>query len=388
MAASYERHKFVDQPRRNMKNVDLRHSTREGRNLKLDRGKNVTARVLLSLDPPNETTRYVDQLALHMPNSVALRYFSWRVAIFGRYDVFHVHWPEFLVRADGAHKTNLKKFLARIFIIRLRLSRTPVIRTLHNLTPHEGVSTSEISFVDSLDSLVRSYIRLNHLTIVNNSRPVVTILHGDYVERFSSLIDDRTPQRAGVLLSIGLIRPYKGVLELIEAVDVLPGQYSLRVVGKPVDPAIQEQIELASKNHPRVSTSFGFVPDKQLVKEILGSEIVVLPYLEIHNSGILLAALSVGRPVLATKSATTEALQSEVGSNWIQLFDGDISGEKIDIAMRAIRNSERSQYPSFNGRTWHAVAQQHATLYWKTLAERPGAKGSKARKLLSKSVAK
>ena len=51
-----------------------------------------------SLAPPDGRTKYVDQIVDGAAPDVRIRYFSWRAALLGRYDVFHVHWPELMIR--------------------------------------------------------------------------------------------------------------------------------------------------------------------------------------------------------------------------------------------------------------------------------------------------
>ena len=64
--------------------------------------------------------------------------FSWRTALFGRYDVFHVHWGDTLLAA-GSRRTRAGKRVAMAVLLgRLALTRTPVVRTVHNVTPPEG----------------------------------------------------------------------------------------------------------------------------------------------------------------------------------------------------------------------------------------------------------
>lgn len=320
-------------------------------------------RVLLSLAPPDGTTRYVDQIASHIPAHVQIVYFSWTAALFGRYDVFHVHWPEFLVRADTAWKMRGKRLLASILLSRLRRRHTAVVRTLHNMSPHEGVGSDEVEFIDSLDRLTSVYVRLNRSTTPPDDRPCETILHGDYVRRFAALVEPRSLSRDGVLLSAGLIRPYKGVLELIGAMRGVTHDLTLRVVGKPVDATFRRAVETAAQNNPHIFMHFGFIPDRQLVDEVRGAECVVLPYRTIHNSGMLLVALSLGRPVLVPRSDTTEEMQREVGAEWVQMFDGEIDCEAIDKAVDIFRSSPRGDAPHFEGRDWQTVGRRHAEVY-------------------------
>lgn len=56
--------------------------------------------VLQSFRTPRPTTNpYIVMLGetLRTTPGVVLLNFSWRRALFGRFDVFHVHWPEILV---------------------------------------------------------------------------------------------------------------------------------------------------------------------------------------------------------------------------------------------------------------------------------------------------
>ncbi len=54
-----------------------------------------------TLPPPDGHTKFVD-LMVGMDNPrVVHRFGSWKRAIFGRYDVFHAHWPELLIRGDS-----------------------------------------------------------------------------------------------------------------------------------------------------------------------------------------------------------------------------------------------------------------------------------------------
>src|SRR5690606_31079641 len=94
--------------------------------------------VLQSLRPPTRNDNpYVKQLIRAIEPHAQVEFFSWKQALFGRYDVFHVHWPEFLLREQGRNRL-LQYALFLAFMLRLTLSAIPVARTLHNLEPHEG----------------------------------------------------------------------------------------------------------------------------------------------------------------------------------------------------------------------------------------------------------
>jgi beta-1,4-mannosyltransferase len=192
--------------------------------------------VLLSLSPPDGTTRYVDHMVEGAPPDVDFRFFSWRAALAGGYDVFHVHWPEFLVRDPQALKALLQRGALRVLLLLLRVRRVPVVRTLHNLRPHESGHSAETRALDALDRRTAAFIRLNPTTPVpasaDGAAEVVTIPHGHYRDRFRT---DAQPV-PGRILHFGLIRRYKGVETLLRVFSSLqaPG-LQLRIVGRPSD---------------------------------------------------------------------------------------------------------------------------------------------------------
>jgi beta-1,4-mannosyltransferase len=319
--------------------------------------------VLLSLDPPDGTTRYVDQVVTCLPSSVAVRYFSWATALFASYDVVHVHWPEFLARGRTPVIRSAKRTLLLLFLVRVTILRTPVVRTLHNEHPHEPSSRLENALLRALNARVTTYIRLNDRTLAPGPAPVESIRHGDYVERFRPAVTSRAAVRKpGRVLLIGLLRPYKGIDGLIDAVEDSRSVRELRIVGRPADDGYAAELLRRTSSLPRAATHFGFVDDDVLVDEVRAAELVVLPYRSIHNSGILFVALSLGTPVLASRSETVEDIRREVGDLWIQTYDGVITGADVDRSLELARRP-RPPHPDFAGRDWETVGRAHAEVY-------------------------
>ncbi len=105
----------------------------------MDEDEDMTHRplvVLQSFPAPRETTNpYIVMLAESLAShpGVELRAFTWRDALFSRYDVFHAHWPEVHVTGRTRLRTAVFQLLFAALLLRLRLLRTPLVRTLHNL---------------------------------------------------------------------------------------------------------------------------------------------------------------------------------------------------------------------------------------------------------------
>ena len=327
--------------------------------------------VLHALGKPDGTTRYVDHMIESAPQELAVETFSWRTALFGKYDVFHIHWPENLLRGKRRSSSALKKLMFLALVARLRLTRRPIVRTMHNLDPHEGGGIVEGRLLGLCDSVTDGFVRLNTTTPLPPSSVSATILHGHYrdVPEYQCSI----PQDPRRLLYFGLIRPYKGVDDLLDAFAHIDSRdLNLRVVGKPQDAALAAQIRQASDSGENVSCRLEFLPDKDLAEEIAQAMLVVLPYREMHNSGSTLLALSMARPVLVPSTAVNRALEEEVGPGWVYLFDSPTLDEDtlrgVLVAVEGDR-STRAAEPNLSGRDWTTVGERHYALYRELLAK-------------------
>lgn len=326
--------------------------------------------VLHSLAAPDGPTKYAVQMQDSAPDGVQTLFFSWRAAIFGKYDVFHVHWPEFLLRHDRLAFRALQAVLYTVLLIRIRLRNTAVVRTLHNTQPHEDSNALESFLLNLLERRTDCFIRLNPTTMPPVDRPVSTVPHGHYVDRFSHL--SRLPSVSGRILYFGLIRPYKGVENLLDVfVSESHTDLHLRVVGKPLTVSLRSQIESVISSDPRVSGDLRFVDDAQLVEEFSEAELIVLPYKEMHNSGVLLVAISLGRPVLVPATPSNLWLVEEVGSEWIITYEEDITFDIIRSALRTARNTlATGESPDLGGRDWEEVGKQHEAVYQAAIRDR------------------
>lgn len=298
----------------------------------------------------------LDELAAH-PSEVRVHYFSWGRALLGRWDVLHVHWPERLLRGATPLRTRWRRARFRLLLLRLRVGRGVLVRTVHNLASHEAGEAVERRLLDVLDRRTALWIRLNPFTPVPTGASVRTIRHGHYRDWFSNTPrSDRIPGR---LLFFGLLRPYKGVEELLDAFAGLPdGGLQLRLVGRVQDPVLRAAVERAQARDRRVASVLRYVPDAQLAPEVTAAQLVVLPYRAVHNSGAALLALSLGRPVLMPDSDTTRWLRDEVGADWVRVYSGPLTAAVLAEAVRAT-SALPGEGPVFEGRDWPTIAEAH-----------------------------
>lgn len=328
-------------------------------------------RVLQSAKAPQAgNTTFGTLLELGRDRGDSVMYFDWRTALRGDYDVFHVHWPEHIVRGRGRkdYLVNLLRF--PLLMLRLSVRRVGVVRTVHNLHPHEDGYRIEKLFVRWLERRTDVWVRINDTTELGGRPNPMTALHPHYRHFLADAPDVRPdPNR---LLYFGIIRPFKGVESLVEAFQGIDdAQQRLRVVGRVIDKALAARITAAGVADQRISSRLEHLSDDDLVEEILGAGTVVLPYRTMHNSGSLLLALSLGRRVVVPRNDVNESIAREVGPGWVHLYDGTIGAATLAQAQAYfLSDPPVAATPDLDRRDPAIIADRYDESYRLALARR------------------
>lgn len=323
--------------------------------------------VLESTPAPGPIVEYIDSVVRYAPADIQFEYFSWVKALFGRYDVFHVHFPEYLVLSPRPFRAAIKRMLFRLLLSILRARRTPVVRTVHTIVPHDGFSQREQALLAGLDALARTHVVLNDCTPINWGGETALVPLGHFREEFQ--LPTGVEQIRGRVLLFGKLRRYKGVPELIAAAgDVATPDVEIRLVGEP-SPEMIDQIEdlLSSERTQgaRVTTCLRTVSDEEMLSEFAKAELVILPYRDAGNgnSAVALLVLSLDRSILVPVSCLMERLSEEVGTGWVHLMEEGVSGSEIDRALRQIRGAPLATGPQFIDRDWKTIASSYAKVF-------------------------
>jgi glycosyltransferase involved in cell wall biosynthesis len=322
--------------------------------------------VLQSFPEPRPTTNpYIVMLrdCLAATPGIVLEPFTWRRFVLGRFDVFHVHWLEVHLGGPNPGKNAVRRVLMLIALLRLRVQRRPLVRTMHNLELPSGISRAERFLLRLAERWTTLRILINDATPVAGHGPVTTILHGHYRDWFTT--PPASPER-GRLAFFGQIRRYKNVDGLLTAFRETTGSgeaLRLRVVGRPTSPDLAEEIRETARQDSRVSLDLDFIEDAHLAAEITAAELVVLPYREMHNSGSSLTALSLGRPVLVPDNVANRTLAAEVGPGWVLRYPGEFTGTALLDALATLRSAPPAAPPDLDGRNWDGAGTAHLLAY-------------------------
>lgn len=126
-------------------------------------------------------------------------------------------------------------------------------------------------------------------------------------------IQFRTLPAKPSLLFLGRIAVYKGVDLLLEAVQDLPaGKIShLTIAGMPL-----QEINIPKTSFP-IKTIFRWLEDKELQKLLIQHDILVLPYREASQSGVITLGISSAIPMMVTKVGGLTEQLTEDEAVWV-----------------------------------------------------------------------
>jgi glycosyltransferase involved in cell wall biosynthesis len=297
-------------------------------------------------------------------------------------DVFHVHWPD-RVMIGGSFPRRLARSL--VFLARLAWAKaggTKVVWTVHNLKPHEPASFAISAFFWPIFiRLLNGAIYLSEASrvLAHNYHPALrtkrsaVIPHGHYRPMIASaggLPDRRTardalelPRDGFVFLYFGQIRDYKNLPRLIDAFAALSRpEVTLLIVGSTVEGGLlAEECRQAAGGNLNIRFDFRHVPDEMLLKYLAASNMAILPYREVLNSGSVLMALSANRPVVAPKSGSIAEIANEVGTAWMHCYDGDFTESVLLDAIEM--HAPESAGPDLTSYDWQSIAQKTTEFY-------------------------
>jgi glycosyltransferase involved in cell wall biosynthesis len=171
---------------------------------------------------------------------------------------------------------------------------------------------------------------------------------------------------APVVLFFGLLRPYKGLDLLLEAWRGLPAQETggaeLWIAGMP-----RMSLDQLDLPQDRVRVVPRFIGDDELPAYFRRADLVVLPYREIDQSGVLFTALAFGKPMLLSDVG---GFPEVAASGAARTFPaGDAAALRRELALLLSDRAARGQLASAalaaaaGPYAWETIAQQHLRLY-------------------------
>ncbi|MEQ8616717.1 MAG: glycosyltransferase family 4 protein [Lacipirellulaceae bacterium] len=304
---------------------------------------------------------------------------------FGRSpSVIHVHWLDDYLFRKSLVSTVLKSLLTGFCFLLLKLRGRRFVWTLHNLHNHENAYPKVerwfmrffLRLVDGVIShceyakgaLAEKYgVRLLEKTFV--------IPHGNYPSSVVApnqrhqIRDELGLDSTSVLfLFVGQVRPYKGILGLIDQFKELEDSRArLMIVGKVRNEAHAEVIDSRIERDGRIQFHPGRVEQARLDEYLCAADVFVAPFTEVLTSGSVILAISNGLPcIVPSLGCLPETLQTQPELVYQSDLPDDL-GQKLQYAidhsedLAAIGESNYRYARDSLG--WEAIGQKTAALY-------------------------
>jgi glycosyltransferase involved in cell wall biosynthesis len=239
--------------------------------------------------------------------------------------------------------------------VRLRF-RSPSVFTAHDLLPRRTAGKLDLwrRVLGRFDAVV-VHTERGRETLRELGVEAHVIPHPVYPSNATRNDDGHT------LLSLGVIRPYKGLPDAIEATRQIDGS-RLIVAGDPAMPLD------GLRGAQRVEWRLGFLPQSELDRALSEATVALFPYrAELDQSGALLQALGAGVPAVVYDVGGLAETVGRYGAGAV-VPAGNV--DALTEATRALLDDhealERARAGAERARrelTWDAAARAHLDLY-------------------------
>ncbi len=293
-------------------------------------------------------------------------------------DVIHFQWAPLPV-------------LDRHLIPRLRRI-APVLLTVHDTTPFNGSPNDALQAVGAASI----FATFDHLIVHSEGGRTQLAARGLARERISVIphgalrlpsmprqadpVRSRSSGATRTILAFGKIKPYKGIDLLIEAFAGLPpalrAEARLRVVGEPYMPL--EPMKLRARElgiADRIEWDERYVRDDEIGGIIGAADILAFPYRQIDASGVLMASLGYGKPIVASAiGAFADLLRDGEHGRLVPPEDAtalsDALADLLGDPARARAMGDKTREIAAGIAGWPEIAEKTASLYQLLIDER------------------
>jgi glycosyltransferase involved in cell wall biosynthesis len=256
------------------------------------------------------------------------------------------------------------------------VARRPLVLTAHDILPREarpGQRQAQRRLYERFDAVVvhseHGRTRLVEELGVDERR-VHVIPHGAFTHLAGAAPAVPPPfqTNAPVVLCFGLMRPYKGIEDLLEAWRGIEGA-ELWVVGMPrMDiSALQATAPEGVRFVPR------FVTDAELPAYFMRADLVVLPYREIDQSGVLFTALAFGKPLLLSDVGGFPEVAATGAARTFPVGDAralhDALRELLADRLALAQLGESARAAAAGPYSWEEIGRRTLALYEQLLSE-------------------
>jgi glycosyltransferase involved in cell wall biosynthesis len=311
-----------------------------------------------------------------------------RYALIAKPKIFHILWNNKFETIDRTLLTLYYKLVGKRVVLTVHnvnvgqrdatdtVVNRLTLRIQYHLADHIFVHTEKMK-----DQLTSTWsVPESAITVIpfgiNNAVPDTAVTPVEAKRRFGIGPHERT------ILFFGTIAPYKGIEYLVGAFERLVTErcdYRLLIAGKPRKGSEEYWDCVHRKIHEidegRIIQKIEFISDADTELYFKAADVLILPYTEIFQSGVLFLGYSFGLPVIAADvgSLSDDIVSGETGLVCRPRDAGDLA-RTIDLyfASELFRNlpSRRRQIRDYavKRHSWDTVSEKTKSVYAALLA--------------------
>ena len=252
--------------------------------------------------------------------------------------ILHLHWPHRLLLGKGKLRSVFRSVSFILQIIIIKVFGKKVVWTAHNITNHEGKHAKlELFFTRIFAHLIDAVFvhcqtAKHKVSEAYKVRNKITVMpHGNYLNVYKDFLSRdearsllNVSSEALIFLFLGNIRPYKGVIELIDSFrKISETDIKLIIAGRVDDHDLADLINNKVAGIDNINLVSTFISDDDIQLYMNAADIVVLPYRNILTSGAVMLAMSFGKAIVAPEIGCLQDALDRTGSFLYDSTDPD-----------------------------------------------------------------
>jgi glycosyltransferase involved in cell wall biosynthesis len=273
---------------------------------------------------------------------------------------------------------NLRPDLIHLDDVSLRLAwalpeikNTPIVLSIHDPEPHTGEGNWRVNLARWLTfGRVKRYILHNHALkesfclSFKLKRDIVDVIPLGVYMVFREWATSGVAQDGRTVLFFGRISPYKGIEVLYRAAPLVAEQIQnvrFIVAGRPLR-GYQLPVSPILSNGGQIEVISEYIPNSLLAKLFQRATVVVCPYTDATQSGVVLTAFAFERPVIASRVGGLPEYVEDGVTGWLMP-----PGDAKDLAEAIVQSLTNK---NLQGQIISGIARACAErLDWDTIAD-------------------
>lgn len=295
--------------------------------------------------------------------------------------IIHLHWATKLYGSKFLIISFFKLIINFCLFFIYKIKGIKIVWTMHNYESHDFKyplidKVGRKLIIRLADSIIvhtkigKEYLKDNY----KRENNVFVIPHGNYVDVYGKLVKNRFEIRSKlgykendlVFLNLGMIRPYKGLEELIEFFNQFTNENKIKflILGKG-DNLYIEKLKERIKNK-NIIIDNRFIPNSEAPSFFALADFSVFAYRKILTSGAAILSLSYALPVIAPKKGDLKDLIEDKENGF--LFDNEIELKEIILKIKNFSPEQKDQMRENALETakkldWVEIAKQTIEIY-------------------------